>query len=138
MLNGKDERFAKQFINYMKKKNDVFFIASRTGKENTKASFYDGKGRNIEHDDVKISYKSSISGRSVTRPYTTLLGRDSKTGEFVSVNEVRRRPSTTTVERITKPGYGEVSAKKISRSKTGKTGFVFKDMKKGSSISFKK
>ncbi len=38
---------------------------------------------------------------------TTLRGRDSKTGEFITVQEARQRPSTTTVERVPKPGYGD-------------------------------
>ena len=142
MLNGKDEQFLKQFLNYMKKKNDIFFIASRSGRDNTKASFYDEKGRNITHGDVKILYKSSVSGRFVSRPYTTLLGRDSKTGEFIPVNEAHRRPNTAIIERVPKPGYGDrVSGsvvRKTVKSKTGKSNSTFKDMKKGSSISFKK
>lgn len=131
-----------KFKLYMKKKNDIFFIASKSGRDsNTRASFYDEKGHNIEHGDVKISYKSSVSGRFVTRPYTTLLGRDSRTGEFIPVSETRRRPNTTSVERIPKPGYGGSSRtiiKKTSKSKAEKSSPVFKDMKKGSSISFKK
>ncbi len=35
------------------------------------------------------------------------LGRDSKTGEFITVREAERRPNTTTVERIPKPGRGD-------------------------------
>lgn len=35
------------------------------------------------------------------------LGRDSKTGEFIPVKEAERRPNTTTVERIPKPGNGD-------------------------------
>ena len=35
------------------------------------------------------------------------LGRDSRTGEFIPVREAERRPNTTTVERIPKPGYGD-------------------------------
>ena len=40
------------------------------------------------------------------------LGRDSKTGEFIPVREAKRRPNTTTVERIPKSGYGDTSRKK--------------------------
>jgi len=36
------------------------------------------------------------------------LGRDSKTGEFITIKEARRRPNTTTVEHIPKAGYGDV------------------------------
>ncbi|MEI8175214.1 MAG: hypothetical protein WCG28_04665 [bacterium] len=35
------------------------------------------------------------------------LGRDSRTGEFIPVREAERRPNTTTVERIPKPGNGD-------------------------------
>lgn len=69
------------------------------------------------------------------------LGRDSKTGEFIPVREANRRPNTTTVERIPKSGHGEnsrIAIKKNTKNMVGKSSHVFKDMKKGSSISFKK
>lgn len=40
------------------------------------------------------------------------LGRDSKTGEFITVKEANRRPGTTTVERIPKAGNGDTGKKK--------------------------
>ncbi len=40
---------------------------------------------------------------------TFTLGRDSRTGEFITVKEAERRPNTTTVERIPKPGNGDTS-----------------------------
>jgi len=43
---------------------------------------------------------------------TFLLGRDSGTGEFIPVKEARRHPSTTTVERIPKAGYGDTGDQK--------------------------
>lgn len=42
---------------------------------------------------------------------TFLLGRDSKTGEFIPVKEARRRSNTATVERIPKSGYGDTKKK---------------------------
>lgn len=36
-----------------------------------------------------------------------MLGRNSKTGEFMPVKEARRHPNTTTVERVPKAGYGD-------------------------------
>lgn len=39
-------------------------------------------------------------------PETTQRGRDSTTGEFIRVEEARRRPTTTTVERVPLPGKG--------------------------------
>lgn len=38
---------------------------------------------------------------------TTLKGRDSRNGQFIPVKEARERPSTTQVERVPKPGYGD-------------------------------
>lgn len=38
---------------------------------------------------------------------TSLRGRDSRTGHFIPVEEARRRPETTQVERVPKPGYGD-------------------------------
>jgi hypothetical protein len=35
------------------------------------------------------------------------VGRDSKSGQFIPVEEAERRPATTTVERVPKPGYGD-------------------------------
>ncbi len=35
------------------------------------------------------------------------IGRSSKTGQFIPVKEAERRPNTTTVERVPKPGYGD-------------------------------
>jgi len=39
------------------------------------------------------------------------VGRDSKSGQFIPVKEADRRPSTTTVERVPKPGYGDTKSK---------------------------
>lgn len=35
------------------------------------------------------------------------IGRDSRSGKFIPVKEAERRPSTTTVERVPKPGRGD-------------------------------
>ena len=40
---------------------------------------------------------------------TRLVGRDSRTGAFISVKEARGRATTTVVERVPKPGYGDSS-----------------------------
>jgi hypothetical protein len=34
-------------------------------------------------------------------------GRDSKNGQFITIKEAKNRPSTTTVERVPNPGYGD-------------------------------
>lgn len=43
---------------------------------------------------------------------TSPRGRDSETGRFIPVDEARRRPKTTTVERVPKPGYGDTGRSK--------------------------
>lgn len=42
---------------------------------------------------------------------TTPRGRDSKSGQFIPVKEAIKRPSTTTVERVPKPGHGDTRKK---------------------------
>ena len=37
---------------------------------------------------------------------TTLKGRDAKTGQFIPVEEARKDPKHTVVERVPKPGKG--------------------------------
>jgi hypothetical protein len=41
---------------------------------------------------------------------STLRGRSAGSGRFISVNHARARPSTTTVERVPKPGFGAQSS----------------------------
>jgi hypothetical protein len=43
---------------------------------------------------------------------TVTRGRDSSTGQFVPVSEARRRPATTQVERVPKPGFGDTKPNK--------------------------
>jgi len=40
---------------------------------------------------------------------TRLVGRDSRTGQFVPLRETRQRPATTQRERIPLPGYGDTA-----------------------------
>lgn len=42
---------------------------------------------------------------------TSLRGRDAKTGHFIPVEQARRQPEKTVVERIPKPGYGDTKKK---------------------------
>ena len=42
--------------------------------------------------------------------HTSPRGREAGTGQFIPVQEAQRRPSTTVVERIPKPGYGAESS----------------------------
>ena len=39
------------------------------------------------------------------------VGRDSETGKFIPVKEAKKRPKTTTMERLPKPGYGDTKKK---------------------------
>ena len=48
----------------------------------------------------------------MSKSKTFPIGRDSKTGEFLTVAEAKKRPNTTTVERMPKPGYGDTKAPK--------------------------
>lgn len=43
---------------------------------------------------------------------THLSGRSSKSGQFIPVDEARRKPETTTVERVPNPGYGDTDSGK--------------------------
>ena len=43
------------------------------------------------------------------------IGRDSGTGQFIPVDEAKSRPSTTTVERMPKPGRGDTKGEPKSR-----------------------
>lgn len=39
-------------------------------------------------------------------PQSTLKGRDAKNGQFIPLEDAKRRPSTTVVERVPLPGKG--------------------------------
>ena len=41
------------------------------------------------------------------KPESRIGGRDARTGEFVPLEETRRRPDTTVRERIPLPGHGD-------------------------------
>lgn len=42
---------------------------------------------------------------------TSLRGREADTGRFIPVEAARRRPETTVVEMVPKPGYGDTKKK---------------------------
>lgn len=44
---------------------------------------------------------------SKQQPKTRIGGRDSRTGQFIPVEETKRRPETTQRERIPLPGHGD-------------------------------
>jgi hypothetical protein len=86
------------------KKEDAWFIISKSGNEKIGVGFYDNRGKNVNPDKLDIKFRNSNTGRFISREFH--LGRDSKTGEFIPVKEAQRRPNTTTVERIPKAGKG--------------------------------
>lgn len=43
------------------------------------------------------------------------IGRDSKNGQFIPVNEAERRPNSTVVERVPKSGYGDTKGEPTRR-----------------------
>lgn len=49
-----------------------------------------------------IPSRSSRGGEDMARAKTYQVGRDSKTGGFITVAAAKRRPNTTTVETIKK------------------------------------
>ena len=54
---------------------------------------------------------------SMSKSKTFRLGRDSKSGLFITVKEAERRPTTTTVERVPKAGYGDTGSSKSKGKK---------------------
>ena len=57
---------------------------------------------------------------------TFLIGRDAKTGELIPVSEARRRPGSTTVERMPKKGHGDTGRGVWASRQTGWTGLIAK------------
>lgn len=51
----------------------------------------------------------------MTQRKTFDIGRDSKNGQFIPVKEADRRPSSTTVERVPKPGRGDTKGEPSRR-----------------------
>jgi hypothetical protein len=51
---------------------------------------------------------------------SSLRGRKAGNGRFIPVDQARVRPSTTTVERVPKPGFGAESSS--TRGRDAKTG----------------
>lgn len=52
------------------------------------------------------SYSGKETYMAKKAPETSLKGRDAKTGQFIRVEEARKRPNTTVVERVPLPGKG--------------------------------
>jgi hypothetical protein len=46
----------------------------------------------------------------MARGQSSLRGRDASSGQFVPVEQARARPSSATVERVPKPGFGADSS----------------------------
>lgn len=47
----------------------------------------------------------------MSKSKTFPIGRDAKSGEFIPVREAQRRPDTSVVERVPKPGHGDTKKK---------------------------
>lgn len=47
-----------------------------------------------------------------TKSKTVTRGRDAKSGQFIPVEEARKRPNTTVVERVPKPWHGDTDKKR--------------------------
>ena len=54
--------------------------------------------------------KQSHSGGDSRKTFD--VGRDSSTGKFITPRQARSRPTTTTVERVPKRGYGDTGRSK--------------------------
>ena len=52
-----------------------------------------------------------MAHKNPTSSKTHVISRNSKTGKFIPVSEAKRRPATTTVERVPKAGYGDTKKK---------------------------
>lgn len=52
------------------------------------------------------------------RGTSSLRGRDAGSGRFIPVDDARRHPASSTVERVPKPGYGEQSSSLRGRDAT--------------------
>ena len=77
-----------------------------------------------ERDDDDCEGESAAAGHQVAHPVyvSRLVCRvmrvvcdddhgDSGNGQFITVKEAKGRPTTTTVERVPKPGYGDTKTK---------------------------
>jgi hypothetical protein len=58
-------------------------------------------GANCAEKEIEMSEESK----------TTPHGRNARTGEFTTVDQARKHPSTHVVERVPKPGYGDTKKK---------------------------
>lgn len=122
------------------KKDDMFFVASRSNRDQpTRVSFHDKKGNSVSGEGVDVVYRNSSTGRFISREYrgsskTHLVGRNSRAGEFIPVKETKRRPNTTAVERVPKSGFGDTKKKSTSSTKSTST----KKIPKNSPIYFKR
>lgn len=49
------------------------------------------------------------------KPSSHLIGRDAKNGRLITVEQARRRPDTSVVERMPNPGHGDTGRGKKGR-----------------------
>ncbi|GAB2470135.1 hypothetical protein GCM10011375_40700 [Hymenobacter qilianensis] len=53
--------------------------------------------------NIKIGTSRLVNPIPTLMAKATKIGRDARTGEFITVREAQRRPNTTTVETLPKP-----------------------------------
>ena len=64
----------------------------------------------INRCQAPMAFHHSDAGKGAAMPKETktfAIGRDAKTGRLMSVADAKRRPASTTVERMPKPGRGD-------------------------------
>jgi hypothetical protein len=91
-------------------RDDVTFIVTRSGRDKPRAHFFRGE-KSISPSDLNVRYRNSQSGRFIERSY--IRGRDAETGQFTTVGEARRHPKNHVVERVPKPGFGDIKEDKL-------------------------
>lgn len=105
-----------------KKKEDIFFIVSKSGEKKPHVNFYDQRGESVPKEDLNVRYRNSVTGRFVTQKYYSqkdfadtrisrpghstreshVYKKDSLSGQLsVRRNDIRS-PQSSVVERIPK------------------------------------
>lgn len=65
--------------------------------------------------EVASHYPQTERSWKMSERKTFDVGRDSRSGQFITVKEAISRPATTTVERIPKSGYGDTKGEPSRR-----------------------
>lgn len=59
------------------------------------------------NEDLDSSKSNVLKGVHQMGKKTHTSGRDARSGRFITVEEAKRRPATTVIERVPNPGYGD-------------------------------